>query len=557
MNETGPVPPRTLTLTFASSFAVATAVAAWLAIRTGLDLFRALACLSLWGIVVTLTQLLPRWPFRLRPLLSTLIGVTTAAWLWWPRTGISSGATDTALQLAAVLLAILAFALHFLATYGAAVERETPSAPLATLVPFSRLLACAHALTGATLLVHLYAQRNWMHEARFVLLAVVLVIIAESFLHALFRFYQPKRLRVTSEGFGRSVLLPTLFGEAGPIRSLAAATEKNFGVKFAETWLVRLARVLTAPLALFGLLGLWASTTVTRVPVDSRGVPISRGEFQTPALSPGLHWHAPWPWASIAIVQTERVQELALGFERDLAGPVLWAEKHFEGEQNLLLGGGEELLTINVPVQYRVRDAVAFLRHTADPARALESLGYRQLLALTGEHTAFGLMTTDRAEVSDKIRSQLQLACDRLNLGLEIVFVGLKDVHPPVAVASAYQDVISAEEERSALVDQSRTYSVLALGSAKVAARLARIQAEAAATERRTRASGESSRFLAPLATYRAHADVFTTRLRLETLESALADLRQLYVVPAGPAARRSFVLGSDNASTATAVLTR
>jgi len=557
MNETGPVPPRTLTLTFASSFAVATAVAAWLAISTGLDLFRALACISLWGIVVTLTQLLPRWPFRLRPLSSALVGLTTTAWLWWPRVGISSGATDTTLQLAAVLLAILAFALHFLATYGAAVERETPSAPLATLVPFSRLLAFAHALTGATLLIHLYAQRNWMRETRFVLLAVTLVLIAEAFLHTLFRFYQPKRLRVASGGFGRSVLLPTLFGEVGPIRSLAAATEKNLGVKYAETWLVRLARALTAPLALFGLLGLWASTTVTRVPVDSRGVLISRGKFQTPALPPGLHWHAPWPWASIAIVPTERVLELALGFERDLAGPVLWAEKHFEGEQNLLLGGGEELLTINVPVQYRVCDAVAFLRHTANPARALESLGYRQLLALTSEHTAFGLMTTDRAEVSDKIRSQLQQACDRLNLGLEIVFVGLKDVHPPVAVASAYQDVISAEEERSALVDQSRTYSVLALGSAQVAARLARIQAEAAATERRTRASGESSRFLAPLATYRAHADVFTTRLRLEALESALADLRQLYVVPSGPAARRSFVLGSDNATAAATVPTR
>ena len=557
MNETEPTPSRALTLTFATFFAIAAVVSVWLTARTGLDLFRALAGLGLWGVVMTLTQALPRLPFGLRPLIAALAGVAPAAWLWWPRPGIFSGATDATLQLATVLFAILAFVLHFLATYGAQVERTTPQPALAALVPFSRLLAVAHVLAGAALLTYLYAQRNWMPAIRTVLLAATLTLVAEALLHTLFRFYQPKRLRAASGVFGHSVLLPTLFGEAGPLRSLTAAAEKNFGIKFADTWLVRLARALAAPLGLFALLGLWASTAVTQVPVDSSGVLVRLGEFQSPALPPGLHWHAPWPWASITVVSTERVQELALGFERDLAGPVLWAEKHFEGEQNLLLGGGEELLTINVPVHYRIRDAVAFLRRTSDPARALESLGYRQLLTLTGEHTAFGLMTTDRAAITAKLRTNLQQASDRLGLGLEIVFVGLKDVHPPVAVAPAYQDVISAEEERSALVHQSRTYAVLTLGSAQVAARLARVQAEAAANERRTRAAGESSRFLAPLATYRAQPEVFTTRLRLEALETALTDLRQLYVVPANSAAHRSFILGTDNAAAAASILTR
>ena len=317
-------------------------------------------------------------------------------------------------------------------------------------------------------------------------------------------------------------------------------------MRLADAWLARFARALAGPLALLGLLGLWLSTAITRVPVEGRGVLLLRGEFQEPALPPGLHLHAPWPWARIIVVPTERVQEIALGFERDLAGPVLWAEKHFEGEQNLLVGQGEELLTINVPVHYRVRDAVAFLRHTGDARAALDSLGYHELLGVTATHTAFGLMTSDREEVSARLRSGLQSACDRLGLGLEIVFVGLKDVHPPVPVAPSYQDVVSAEEQSVSLVDQARAYAEQTLSGARLASSQARLQADSAAAARLARARGETARFLAPLPSWRAHGDVFSARLRLESVEAALADIRQLYVVPACARRRAGFFLGAD-----------
>jgi regulator of protease activity HflC (stomatin/prohibitin superfamily) len=305
------------------------------------------------------------------------------------------------------------------------------------------------------------------------------------------------------------------------------------------------------------VLGLWLSSGVTRVPVDSHGVLVERGAFAERALLPGLHFHAPWPWSRIVVVGTERVQEISLGFERDLAGPVLWSEKHFEGEQNLLVGQGEELLTINVPVHYRVRDAVAYLRRAGDARSALEALGYRELLGITTTHTSFGLMTNDRVEITQRLHRNLQAAADRLGLGVEIVFVGLKDVHPPVAVAPAYQDVISAEEQRVALVDLARTYVVQAGAAAQLSAMQVRLQAETTATERRLRARGESARFLAPLAAYHAQQEVFTTRRRLETLEAALADVRHLYLMPRETRNRSTIYLGLDPAAPTPAAVAR
>lgn len=552
--------PHGLMLVLAIALVLATAAAFLLARRTGLVVFAALAGLAGWALVGTLTAFLPRLPFRLRGVfcvLGTAAVVAMPASFYVPPPAIAAGATTPQLQLAAVALAVLGFAFHFLATFGANVARETPSAVLAALVPLTRLLAAAHALLLAALLARLYTQHNWLHQVGIALNLATAVLIVEALLHALARLYQPARLRAEETVFARGVLLPALFGERGPLRSLAATLEQTFGVRLGETWLVQLARRLAAPLALLGVLGLWLSTGVTHVPVDSRGVLVLRGAFAPDALPPGLHFHAPWPWSGVIVVPTERVEELALGFERDLDGPVLWTEKHFEGEQNLLVGQGEELLTLNVPIHYRVRDAVAFLKRTGQARAAIEALGYHELLALTTTHTAFGLMTTDRTEIAEKLHASVQSAADRLGLGIEIVFVGLKDVHPPVSVAAAYQDVVSAEEQRVALSDLARTYVVQATAAAEVNAMQLRLQAESAATARHAAAVGEAARFLTPLAGYRLQPDVFTTRRRLETLESVLADVRQLILVPPTLRARTNFYQGLDASSALSPALAR
>src|SRR5688500_8502171 len=402
---------RGLVLGLAFVFALAAGVSFAFAWRTGLVAFAALSGLGTWGTVVALANVLPRLPFRLRGVFFALGAVVAAAvpvYFYHPARSVFTGATDALLQLAAVALAVLAFAFHFLATYATNVGRETPHAVFGVVVPLARLLAAAHALMIAALLARLYAQHNWLNPVATTLNIITAMLFVETLLQSIARLYQPSRLRAREIVFGDSVLLPALFGESGPLRSLAATTEKTFGVRLADTWLIQLGRLLAGPLVLLGALGLWLSSAVTQVLVDGRGVLVQSGAFADKSLPPGIHFHAPWPWARIAVVSTERVQEISLGFERDLSGPVLWAEKHFEGEQNLLVGQGEELLTINVPVHYRIRDAVAYLKRAGDARAALEALGYRELLALTTTHSAFGFMTDDRAAITDALRTKLQ-----------------------------------------------------------------------------------------------------------------------------------------------------
>ena len=553
--------PRTLVLVCALAFAAVAGTAYFYARGTGMVFLRPLAMLGGWALVVALAALLPRGRFGVRP---ALVGLGVAAAIGLPgrlygrAVVFGAGTTDDTFRLMAVVFAVLTFALFFVATLAEHTRRERHHPVLDALIPLCRLLSAALAIAVAVLLARLYLQQNFIPQAHQVYVGVVAILLTESALYSLARLYQPRRLRAATI-FGNSVVLPTLFGHAGPLRSVSATLERIFGVRLGDTWLVRLGRALVLPLVCLGLAAGWLSTGLTSVPVDARGVRLTNGAFAPAALLPGLHFHAPWPWGRVVVVPTERVQEFSIGFERDLEGPILWAEKHFEGEQNILVGHGEELLTVNIPVQYRVKDAVAFLKNTSDARNALASLGYHELLRLTNDHSAFGLMTTDRGAISRKLRASLQAAADARRLGLEIVFVGLKDVHPPVPVVPAYQDVVSAEEQHESLIDQARSFAVATAADGRISAEQVRLQAESTARARLARAGGEASRFLAPLDTWRAHPGVFETRLRLEATETNLGASRQLYVVPAGAKYRSLFLppagVGGGGNGTAEATL--
>ena len=87
-------------------------------------------------------------------------------------------------------------------------------------------------------------------------------------------------------------------------------------------------------------------------------------------------------------------------------------------------------------------DILALRHPTWSPGDCLEQL--RELRAQgVGEETA--------------LRTAIQKGADTAKLGVEIVFVGLQDIHPPtgtkeITVAAAYEKLIGAEQDRATAI---------------------------------------------------------------------------------------------------------
>ena len=444
-----------------------------------------------------------------------------------------SAADAATIRLAGILFLAMSFGLYFIGRYVSFVQTQQDKRTLNAPLHLARVGFWICLVDAGCLLAFLYANRDlglWV--GRLIGAATILLMI-DAWIRAGMTAFQPRALLKEMPPLGGSLALEILFRRGNPWDALIHHMETSFGVKVGNGWILPFLRQTVEPVILLGIILVWLSTCFTAVPPQSHGVRVRWGRYLEPALEPGLYVTWPWPAEMIEIVPTERVEQIALGFEHDLGGPMLWTETHYEGEQNLLVGNGEELLSISVPIYYRIKDPLAYLKTTTNAREALINLAYRQLLAVTEGRDSFRVMTIERQEISRALKQSVQQEVDRLHLGLEIVYVGLKDIHPPVAVAPAYQDVVSAEEQKLADLDEAAAYRYQTLAQAGQEANRLRTSADAMFKQRTAQAEGESARFVLLATADAANTNLFRLRLQLETLEQALAKPQKVVLTQA------------------------
>jgi regulator of protease activity HflC (stomatin/prohibitin superfamily) len=403
------------------------------------------------------------------------------------------------------------------------------------------LLVFGAVMTGAGLLGAIYLERQAASAAGVLILCVLAILLLELMLRGLFFWFAPRRLRENGPLVSESLLLCWIVPGSGVSREFLSRFEELTGTRLREIHAFRFLGRAIVPAVLLVLGLLWLSTSVTLVPMGHRGVRSVAGHFSKFPLEPGLHFSLPFPFGKIESVDTGKIRQESVGFASDLLLPVLWNEMHLEGEENFLLSDGDEMLTINMPVFYKVSDPVAFLLGANKPEEALRGLAQRQLLlAMTGR-PVFALMSDERATVMNAVWQRLQNACNRLGLGVEIVFVGLKDMHPPVQVAEAYQAVSAAEDEQMAFIERALAYRVDQLAGAREDAFRVKHIAGLRALERQLAVAAEVSVLRALALEDKAaeqadqsSAELLRFRLWQETLATALRGKEKFLLPPNG-----------------------
>lgn len=290
------------------------------------------------------------------------------------------------------------------------------------------------------------------------------------------------------------------------------------------------------PTALCGafLLG-WYATSFIEVGPGETAALYRMGKLQTPLLGPGLHLGWPWPFDRVVKVRTGSVQVTPLGYESNGSPDFLWARSHANSEFGLPLGGGSELVAANLKLLWHVNDAGVFLRSHKNPAAELEALATRQLWQIVSRYSLDKLLSTGRGTLADDLTAALRSDPALAQMGVSLDGVVLESLHPPLAVAPAYQEVVSAEVRRRSrvlqaegeraagtLLAQADAQSLIDGSTGENSLRLA--DAQGAALE--FQAAADSEKSFGNAAGYRL------TR-KMNTLESSLPG-RKIYVLGEG-----------------------
>lgn len=231
---------------------------------------------------------------------------------------------------------------------------------------------------------------------------------------------------------------------AGSDMNILTYLEKNTGITMRSLWSLHLIKRLVPGCLLAIVLVVWLSTCFVQVDSYQQGALFRLGKLQPETLKPGLHLTLPWPFDRTEIYETDSVNKLAIGYVGEGGTDNIWTESHGGEEYRLLLGGGEEIVSINLVVEYRIQDLAAYIKSSASPEALLQARAYEIVTARTISTDLDTLLAADREVFSETFRQELTEQLAPYETGIEIVNVVLESIHPPVEIAEIYQRIISA-----------------------------------------------------------------------------------------------------------------
>ncbi len=506
-----------------------------------------------------------------------------------------------------IIMVGIAFVSFLLSRYATGMSSQAEWKPLraggsvmlgASLICFALAIAFALAYLSSTLFIILDIITK-------IIPGLMIFLGLEIALNLVMDIYRPRLHGQYSRSAFDSRFLGVINEPGGILKSAADALDYQFGFKVSQTWFYKLLEQAIVPLVLFGIVTLYLLSCIVVIDPDEQAIveffgnPVNDSN-DVRQIGPGLTLKWPWPIEKVYKYPVTKIAEISIGYkeseaERKELRPKLWGQKHYQEEYQLLVASQAQerdsndtsippvnLVIASVPVQYRIDDLYAYIYNHDNPEEMLRSICYRELTKYAASakletegvsNLKQSILGKGRVEAEAVLKQRIQKAADNEKLGVEIVFLGLQGVHPPVEVAKDYQKVTGAIQEKQKLVLNAEANKISTLtttaGSVDKAKFLKDLINEIASNERsedpnlakiedlkkqlNEQASGEvfkilseaqtyafnkvilseaeAKRFAGQLKAYRAAPGIYMLEQQMSTLEKSLKGVRKFVIM--------------------------
>ncbi|MDP7113465.1 MAG: FtsH protease activity modulator HflK, partial [Myxococcota bacterium] len=249
------------------------------------------------------------------------------------------------------------------------------------------------------------------------------------------------------------------------------------------------------------------------------------------AVEPGLHLKLPWPVDRVHRVPSRRIRHLPVGNRtRDASVPMIWTRQH--GTDDTFVSGDNNFIFPYLVIHWRVADVHAYRYGAAEPERLLENVAVTEITRRFAGTDFYRIALERRAELDQEMTRSIQASLDDLGVGIEVVDVVLKDIHPPRDVARSFEGVVAAMQDRETFVSMAEGYRNKTIPEARAEGVRQVAQAQAYVAENKTRSEGDAARFRAREEAYRSNRAVTRDRMYLDAMSRALTGRRKVLICP-------------------------
>lgn len=248
--------------------------------------------------------------------------------------------------------------------------------------------------------------------------------------------------------------------------------------------------------------------SVTLVDERERGVVLRFGKFDR-LMAPGPNFKWPSPIESVRKINVTDVRS--------------------ESAQVRLLTSDENIVQIDFGVQYLINDPQKYFFGTREPDETLRQAAEAAIRDVIGGNKMDTILTGERAALAAEAQTRLQTTLDSYDTGLQVTVLNIPNARPPQEVRQAFDDAISAREDKERIESEAEAYRSKVVPEARGEAARVRAEAEGYREATIARATGEAERFSLLLQEYTKAPEVTRRRLYLETMQEVLASNRTVY----------------------------
>ena len=272
---------------------------------------------------------------------------------------------------------------------------------------------------------------------------------------------------------------------------------------------------------IIGLLLLLFFEMFWRIEPAERGVVMRFGKY-VDTLLPGPHIRFPRPIEEVYKINVDQIRPIQV--------------------DATMLTGDENIVDVEMAVQYRIKDVTNYLFLIADPDSTVLRVSESAIRDIIGQSTLDFVITEGRAQIAADAQALIQQILDNYQSGIEVTSVNMQPAKPPEQVKAAFDDAIKAREDEQRTINEAEAYRNEVVEKTQGEAARILLEAEAYKEQIIAEATGEAKRFDQLLVEYRKAPEVTRKRLYLETVEEVFSNNSKIMLDSSGGGGNNSLL---------------
>jgi regulator of protease activity HflC (stomatin/prohibitin superfamily) len=355
------------------------------------------------------------------------------------------------------------------------------------------------------IIIRYFDQENQdvMQAVAYVIPVFMLFLVFETGIHFILNIYRPRIPGAVPRPAFDSRILSLLAAPESIVRSLNEAVNYQFGFDITSSWGYRLLIRSFGWLLAFGALVLVGVNMIVVVEPHQQAVKLSGGAVVGGVYGSGIMWKAPWPFATAAVYDIDRIRSVHLTARRIEDPQVqVWSEDidtdtpldpfivggvRAESRAGLEAAAGPNpggdrveaelysLVDAEISLEYRIKSGglLDYLAFSSDERRrgqrldmlesSLKALALRVVTRYLSGLALKEVIAEGRAALIADLQDRIQAGWDEIGAGVELVAVNIPMLRPSGGVGTYYEDYAMAREERREQIVNARQEEAMSL----------------------------------------------------------------------------------------------